>query len=225
MGIDNAPDWLLWQLVDSAFPAGGFAHSAGLEAAWQAGQLREQESLACFIEASLDAVARGTGVYLVAARREPGRLAEWDGATDLFLNNHVANRASRAQGQAFLRVAGEIFGVADLAAVRDRARHDRLPGHYAPVFGACAAVLGIGEPDAARLFIFISLRGLVSSAVRLGIVGPLEGQRIQLSLSHHVEAWAEAARSIALEDVAQTAPILDLLQGTQDRLYTRLFQS
>ena len=26
-------EWLVWQLVDSAFPAGGFAHSAGLEAA------------------------------------------------------------------------------------------------------------------------------------------------------------------------------------------------
>lgn len=26
-------DWIAWQLCDSAFPAGAFAHSGGLEAA------------------------------------------------------------------------------------------------------------------------------------------------------------------------------------------------
>jgi hypothetical protein len=30
-------DWLIWQLMDSAFPTGGFAHSNGFEAAFQAG--------------------------------------------------------------------------------------------------------------------------------------------------------------------------------------------
>ena len=26
--------WLVWQIADSGFPTGGFAHSGGLEAAW-----------------------------------------------------------------------------------------------------------------------------------------------------------------------------------------------
>ena len=32
-------DWLTWQVVDSAFPTGAFAHSYGLEAAWQQGEV------------------------------------------------------------------------------------------------------------------------------------------------------------------------------------------
>src|SRR5450432_522762 len=52
-------DWLLWQLADSAFPTGGFAHSGGLEAAWQHGEIRGAEDLASFLEAYMCQVAAG----------------------------------------------------------------------------------------------------------------------------------------------------------------------
>ena len=34
-------DWLTWQVVDSAFPTGAFAHSFGLESAWQQGEVED----------------------------------------------------------------------------------------------------------------------------------------------------------------------------------------
>ena len=34
-------DWITWQLADSAFPAGGYAHSAGVESAMQAGVIHD----------------------------------------------------------------------------------------------------------------------------------------------------------------------------------------
>ena len=51
VGAENY--WLLWQLADSAFPTGGFAHSGGLEAAWQHGEVRNRNDLSTFIEAGL----------------------------------------------------------------------------------------------------------------------------------------------------------------------------
>ena len=44
-------DWLFWQLADSAFPTGGFAHSWGLEAAWQSGEVADVAALRRFVHA------------------------------------------------------------------------------------------------------------------------------------------------------------------------------
>jgi urease accessory protein len=98
-------------------------------------------------------------------------------------------------------------------------------GHLAPVFGAVTRSLGISCADAVRLFVFTHLRGVLAAAVRLNIVGPMDAQAIQYQMS--AEAGAEAGRGadLGLDDLAQTAPLPDLWQGAQDRLYSRLFQS
>jgi urease accessory protein len=210
-------NWLLWQLADSAFPTGGFAHSSGLEAAWQHGGVRHAAELSSFAKTNLWQMGRGTLPFTMAAHDEPARLCELDRHFEAFQSNHVAKRASRLQGQALLASAGRIYGPLSLA----RPQH----GHFAPVFGAVTRVLGLARSRTAQLFCFQHLRGVLSAAVRLGIAGPLEAQ----SLQHRLEATArevlDYCQNLPVTEAAQTAPLLDLWQGTQDRLYSRLFQS
>ena len=40
-----------------------------------------------------------------------------------------------------------------------------------------------------------------------------------------LDATLETCAGLAPEEICQTAPIVDLLQGAHDRLYSRLFQS
>ena len=175
--------WLLYQLADSAFPTGGFAHSGGLEAAWQQGEVRGSGPLRAFLESSLTQLAHGALPFVVRAHAMPDQLGELDSLCDAFLTNHVANRASRLQGKSFLlaveRGLGFQFTPQEETPPTDQVFH----GHWAPLFGAIAARLGISRIDAVRLFVFVTLRSWVSAAVRLGIVGPMEGQSIQLALA------------------------------------------
>ena len=221
------PDWITWQLCDSAFPTGAFAHSAGLEAAWQAGEVRDAEGLAQWIVAALEQAGTST-IPLVRAAWEGARpLEELDALCESFLLNHVANRASRAQGQALLMACTRTFESGAVRRVADGVRKGKLHAHYAPLLGALCRALGVPRKRACDLFLFLALRGAVSTAVRLGIVGPLQGQGLQHHLAAAASAGAVVERGMAIppDAVVQTAPLLDLLQGTQDRLYSRLFVS
>ena len=85
--------------------------------------------------------------------------------------------------------------------------------------------LEVSKLEAARLFFFLHLRGLISGAVRLGISGPLQGQALQNRLAQRAEEILLRCYDLTLNEIAQTAPLLDLWQANQDRLYSRLFQS
>jgi len=230
--LDN---WLLWQLSDSAFPTGGFAHSAGLEAAWQHGEARNRTELVSFVEASLHQLGRAALPFVNAAHNEPARLEEFDQLFDAFTSNHVANRASRAQGKAFLVAVQRIFLVGRASRLspskseNENMETGKMPvlqfNHFPCVFGAALRLLDVPQETTMRLLFFNHLRGALAAAVRLNIVGPMEAQSLQHQFSATAENILQANASLTLEDIAQTSPLLDLWQGAQDRLYSRLFQS
>lgn len=217
--------WLIWQLVDSAFPGGGLAHSGGLEAAWKGGAVADALGLAEFVKAALLQAGRSALPLVAASCRVPKDLPALDRLAEAMLTNHVANRASRLQGQSFLMAAERIFAAQGVTAVRATLRSEGLLGHLPPVFGAVLHYLGLAPAEAAELFMYLALRGLVSAAVRLGMVGPLEAQAIQHRLSPEAERLARRFAAVPPQDAAGASPVIDVFQGMADRLYSRLFQS
>ncbi|KAJ3285123.1 hypothetical protein HK104_009639 [Borealophlyctis nickersoniae] len=109
-------DWLLMILSDSALPTGGFVASAGLEAAVQSGHVYDDTTLTSFLSASLHTLASSSTSVLVKTWTCLDEdtplpiLLSLDAAYDaLTVSNHVARRASRAQGVAYLGVLDRAF--------------------------------------------------------------------------------------------------------------------
>ena len=208
--------WRFLQLADSAFPTGGFAHSGGLEAAAQAGEIRD---LGAFTRAALWQAGYGALPLVREAWRDPDALPRLDARADIFLANHVANRASRTQGGAFFSTCARVFPV----------EAPRLPEglcmHLAPLWGVVFRALGLPLDEARALFLWSTARGVLSAGVRLGLAGTYEAQRMLAELGPTLDAVAERCGGLGADDLAQPAPLLDLLHGTHDRLHSRLFQS
>ena len=216
-------DVLVWQLVDSAFPTGAFAHSLGLESAWQHGEVESRDDLQAFTEAAVLQAASGALPLVNAAYREPDRLAEWDALHDAFLTNAVANRASRVQGRTLVASAARIWPSPALARIQSAVAS--TCAHVAPLTGVVFRALGVPRETAQRIVLYGAARGVLSAAVRLGVTGSYDAQRLQSAVGLWSAGVAARYADIDEHDLAQTAPILDVLQGAHDRLYSRLFQS
>jgi urease accessory protein len=237
-------DWLTWQIVDSAFPTGTFAHSWGLEAAWQQGDVDDLPALRAFLDATIRQTARGVIPLVNAAYQAPEALPRLDALADAFLLNAVANAASRVQGRTLLATIGRIWpgaAIADLQ-VRCADSHDtrgRTAGlggaaghggnavhfHVAPISGAAFRAVGLPLETVQRAVLFAAARGVTSAAVRLGIAGSYEAQRLLFECGPLLDDVASQCRAWDEGDLAQTEPIIDLLQSAHARLYSRLFQS
>lgn len=183
------------------------------------------EKLETFVHAAVWNAGHCTLPFVGAAHDDPRSVWELDARLDAQLTNHVTNRASRTQGRSFLSTCSEIFE-GSVARLAEQARQDRaLAVHLAPVFGATLAAMAVPRVDALQVYLYVTLRGIVSASVRLGLVGPHEGQRVQNQLGPTVDDVLASCGPLRVDEAAATAPVLDVFGALHDHLYARLFQS
>jgi urease accessory protein len=217
--------WRILQIADSGFPTGGFAHSAGLEAAVHLGRFKTACDLDAYVVAFLWNVGNSSLPFVSAAHDAPDDVWRLDEHVDAFLTGHVANRASRTQGRAFAATCASVFDDPRLTTLAARVRTRDVTAHMAPLFGAVLAALGLRKDETLGLHLYLALRGLTSAAVRLGMVGPHEAQRLQTSAGPTLDAVLTLCARFRPEDASTSAPLIDLVGSMHDTLYARIFQS
>jgi urease accessory protein len=223
--VTSHVSWRILQLADSGFPTGGFAHSAGLEAAVHRGQVRSVTDLVAYADAFLWNLGNAALPFVGAAHDTPDAIWALDEWVDAFLTSHVGNRASRTQGRAFVATCVRVFEEPRLVALAGPTRAREVTAHFAPIFGASLVALGLDRDETLRLYLYLGLRGLTSAAIRLGVIGPHEAQRLQTGAGPTLDAVLSSCALLGPEDAAVTAPIIDIVASTHDTLYARIFQS
>ncbi|MEV0405078.1 urease accessory UreF family protein [Actinoallomurus sp. NPDC050550] len=234
-------DAALLLLADSRLPAGGHAHSGGLETAAATGVVHDLATLADFLRgrlattglvtASLAAAAcaharPGAGARTPPAETSPSDLAGWarlDAEADARTPSPAQRRASRAQGRALLRVARATWPGPVLESL---AAASGSP-HHPVALGAAVAAAGGAPERAAQIAAYGSVTGPASAAVRLLGLDPLGVHRVLAGLAGRIDAVAaEAAEGVRAGDLpAASAPALDVFAELHQQAELRLFES
>lgn len=203
---------LLLLLLDSRAPAGGHAHSGGMEAAVTVGWVRDADDLEHFCRGRLATSGRVAAAFAAASWRGAADWEALDAEYDARLPSEALREASRAQGRGLRRLA-----VAMLS-------HAPPAGHHPLVLGAVVASAGGSIELAARGAALNTISAPASAAVRLLGLDPLAAQGMLARLAPLVDDCS--VRAAADDELpSDSAPALDLLADVQRTAEVRLFAS
>jgi urease accessory protein len=209
---------------DSAYPAGGFAFSWGVEGLAADGLLAGADDLDRVIREHLRLRWQTMDRPLLGqAFRAPdvAALAAVDHATERATLSAAMRDGSRRAGRALLGVSARLGGTLSSAYRADL--HEDLRRGHLPVVQAIVyrdARLGIRAAELVSGWSLVN--GLVSAAVRLGVVGHIEGQRA-LGTARPLLA------ALLADDVAENAlpssftPLIDIAVARARARPTRMF--
>jgi urease accessory protein len=225
----DLPDADLFRLLawtSPAYPVGGFSYSHGIEMAVEEGRITSAHALTAYITTVL---MRGAGhvdgVMLAAAHAGSADDAALDTiAEEAFAWRGTAEHALEAtqQGGSFASVTATVWPDARFAGFAARHR-GRLT--HAVAFGAAAGLAGMALRPTLLAYLHGFAANLVSAGVRLVPLGQTDGQRVTAALGPVLVAATHAAETTSREDLASSAPLLDLFSMRHETQYTRLFRS
>jgi urease accessory protein len=228
-------------LADGRFPAGGHAHSGGLEAAVTLGTVGDLHTLELFLRgrlrtAGVVAAALAAAACTVAAGSGDRGWAALDAEADARTPSPAQREASRRQGRALLRAARVAWPAARVAwpaapvppgehttAALDELAAAPVPPHHPIVLGAAVAAGGGDPAQAALVAAYQSVTGPASAAVRLLALDPMQVSGLLARLADEIDD--AASRVTTAELPFPSSPALDLLAEAHARAEVRLFAS
>jgi len=208
------------------FPVGAFAYSHGLEWAHEAGDIADAEDLRDWLTTLVERGALHNDAIILAAAYRAALLSD---ARDLVDINELAlalatSRERRletaTQGSAFLLAIRKSWPCATLEFLNPEEE-------IAYPIAVALAAAGHNLPLDATLHMYCLgfISNLVSAAIRLGIIGQTDGQRVIAALMPVVLETARSCASKNLDELGGSAFRSDLASLRHETQYTRLFRS
>ena len=216
----------LLQLASPALPLGAFSYSQGLEAAIEAGCVRDENTARSWVTSGLLEVLGRCELPVLFAQMSSWRMNAFD---DLKRVDHwfritretkELREETEQMGWSLVRLALSLE-ISD--ATRRKALADMRPISFPSAYALAAQGLELNSEAAATAYAFSWIENQVSVAVKTVPLGQSAGQKILLALRPVVRRTLEQPRK--LDGVSTLAPHLAILSARHETQYSRLFRS
>lgn len=214
-------------LADGRLPAGGYAHSGGLEPTAHTQALVSAADLEHFLEGRAATTGLVSASFAAAACEatyagQDGLLYELDRQLDARLPSKATRTVSRALGRQLLRAVENIRPSPLL-------NHPRQDPHHPIIYGMAAAAFGLTTREAAQLVLHDAVAGPAAAAVKVLSIDPFAVHAALARLSDTLDALAYEAAGHAdtpPDDLPSLGtPLLDLAAEQHKNWGVRLFAS
>ena len=216
---------LIW-LASPALPVGGFSYSEALEAAVEAGRVRNEEQAASWLSDQLALALARSDLAVVARAFEAWQRN--DAQCIEALNRWVLSTRESAE----LRQQTEQMGRSMLEWLKNREHAESLatlaalaPAPSWPIAFAFAASRCSATPrDTLLSFAFGWAENMVQAALKAVPLGQNAGQRVLARLAREIPPAVAHALGLADEERQAFAPMLAILSARHETQYSRLFR-
>jgi urease accessory protein len=217
---------LIW-LASPALPVGGFSYSEALEAAVEAGRVRNEDQAAAWLSDQLALALARSDLAVVARAFEAWQRD--DAQRIEALNRWVLSTRESAE----MRRQTEQMGRSMLEWLKNRETAEALatlaalaPAPTWPIAFAFAASRCSATPrDALLSFAFGWAENMVQAALKAVPLGQNAGQRVLARLAREIPPAVDHALGLADEQRQAFAPMLAILSAQHESQYSRLFRS
>jgi urease accessory protein len=213
--------------LSPAFPVGSFAYSHGCESVIEAGDIKSNDDLRHWLEASLRFGSARTDALLLAQAWHAQHQSKVDVVHELNeLALALAPSSERyletsAQGYAFVRALKESWPCPPLMDFAET--HETIA--YPIALAIASAHYKCPIDMSLNMFLIAFINNIVSACVRLGPIGQTEAQKILAWAVPLIKIQSAEIITLSIEDLGSSTLRFDLASLQHETLYSRLFRS
>lgn len=223
----NAQLVAMLHLASPQLPVGGFSYSQGLEAAVDAGLVKDAATATVWVE-NVFAGTIATWELPTLAHLHTTFLAGDDAAFAALNADFIASRETRELREETLQMGWSLRSLLGQWPGCEAA-HTRLASFarvsFPAAFAAAACALNMRAQPTVAAYAFAWAENQIAAAIKAVPLGQVAGQRMLLALHSAIDAGTTQALNMTLEARSSFAPMLSSLSARHETQYSRLFRS